>query len=134
MKRFAHLWRSQRMARWLLILTCFLLLACSDPPPERIIERFENLTSLLETNKNDPDKLLKELEGFVAEHKDDIAKDREELEALSIDEQKEYEARYEKDMRRALEEFLTVTLEVQDRLRSHPDKLIRFQKLLGQLR
>ena len=125
----------RRMLHLVFCLTFVALLgACTDPPVERTISRFETLSLLLDSNKEDPDKLLSALEGFVNENKAAFKADREEVEAIDYDQQRELEARYERALRRQLDELLNAILEAQDRLSDHPDKLLRFQKLIGQLR
>ena len=118
----------------LALLLISLLGACEDPPIERSIERFGELTLLLERNKEDPDALLDKLEAFVAENKEGFAQDRADIEAIEHEERRELEARYERQLRTQLDELLNAYIEVQDRLSAHPDKLIRFQKLMGELR
>lgn len=120
-----------------LTLTSLMLLwtsGCTPDPLEASTERVESLADLLEAHKAEPEVLLEKLEAFVAEEKANFAADREALEALDRESLEPLVSKHEKRLRRALERLFNVTLEIQDRLRTQPDKLIRFHRLLAQLR
>jgi hypothetical protein len=110
-----------------------LLVACAPDPAERIAGRIEALVELLESNKHDTDKLLEELERFVTQEEGGFAKDLEEIEAMSEEKSEALQIKHEKRLRSAVEKLMNVSVEIQDRLSSHPEKLSRFVSLMARL-
>ncbi|MDX9722492.1 MAG: hypothetical protein RBU37_17230 [Myxococcota bacterium] len=132
LSQLCHLSRAQLPLLMLLSLLP-LLVACAPDPAERIAGRIEALVELLESNKHDTDKLLEELERFVTQEEGGFAKDLEEIEAMSEEKSEALQIKHEKRLRSAVEKLMNVSVEIQDRLSSHPEKLSRFVSLMARL-
>jgi hypothetical protein len=117
---------------FILILTS--LSACRNDPMGRTVERIDELVVLMDTHKEDPDALLKELDAFIKDNAEGFAKDREELLAMDAESLLQLSGKHEDILQARLMDLMDVTLEIQDRLRYSPDKLKQFQKLIERLR
>ena len=110
------------------------LSACRNDPMGRTVERIDALVVLMDTHKEDPDTLLKELDVFIKDNAEGFAKDREALLKMDAESLLQLSGKHEDILQERLMDLMDVSLEIQDRLRYSPDKLKQFQKLIESLR